>query len=69
MASKSHPLVGDSVYGGAPAAGMSRQALHAFRLSLVHPATSQQMVFSADLPSDFRHALTIWGLKYNIGSL
>jgi 23S rRNA-/tRNA-specific pseudouridylate synthase len=24
-----HPLVGDAVYGGAPAAGLHRQALHA----------------------------------------
>jgi 23S rRNA-/tRNA-specific pseudouridylate synthase len=28
-----HPLVGDAVYGGAPAAGLHRQALHAERLN------------------------------------
>ena len=32
MASIGHPLVGDALYGGAPAAGLTRQALHAFRL-------------------------------------
>ena len=34
-----HPLVGDTLYGGAPAAGMQRQALHAFRLAFAHPVT------------------------------
>ena len=32
-----HPLVADSVYGGAPALGLQRQALHAERLRLQHP--------------------------------
>jgi 23S rRNA pseudouridine1911/1915/1917 synthase len=65
MASISHPLVGDGVYGGVPAAGMFRQALHAYRLSFVHPVTFQTLVFGSDLPSDFSQALEIWGLTYN----
>ncbi|TXT41297.1 MAG: 23S rRNA pseudouridine synthase [Comamonadaceae bacterium] len=65
MASLSHPLVADSVYGGAPAAGMLRQALHAFHLAFLHPVTNQALNFSACLPADFSQALNAWGLQYN----
>ena len=66
MASIGHPLVGDELYGGAPAAGMQRQALHAFRLAFQHPATGQALEFSAPLPPDFSAALALWGLRYNL---
>ena len=65
MASIAHSLVGDLVYGGALAAGMHRQALHAFRLAFMHPVTSQPLSFGADLPPDFSEALCQWGLQYN----
>lgn len=65
LASIGHPLVADEVYGGAPAAGMQRQALHAFRLTFTHPVTAQPMQFLAPLPADFHQALTAWGLGYN----
>jgi len=65
MASIGHPLVGDALYGGAPAAGMERQALHAFRLAFVHPVTKQPMAFDSPLPADLAQALTSWGLHYN----
>lgn len=65
MASIGHPLVADALYGGAPAAGMERQALHAFRLAFVHPMTGQAMEFHAPLPQDLQSALTEWGLGYN----
>ncbi len=65
MASIGHPLVADEVYGGRPAAGMQRQALHAFRLSLAHPVTQQAMRFEALPPSDFSQALQAW----NFGTL
>ncbi|MDD2923708.1 RluA family pseudouridine synthase [Rhodoferax sp.] len=68
MASIGHPLVADLVYGGALAAGMQRQALHAARLALVHPVTSQPMIFEAKPPVDFAAALECWGLKYNWAS-
>ena len=60
MASIGHPLVADEVYGGRPAAGMQRQALHAFRLSLDHPVTQQAMRFEAPAPSDFAQAMQAW---------
>ena len=65
MAHAGHPLVGDTVYGGAPAAGMLRQALHAFRLAFIHPVTGQPLEFRAPLPPDMAAALAAWGLRYN----
>ena len=65
MASLGHPLVADEVYGGVPAAGLQRQALHAFRLAFVHPVTGQALEFHAPLPSDMVQALTAWGVRYN----
>ncbi len=65
MASIGHPLVGDALYGGAPAAGLSRQALHAFRLAFVHPVTQQAMEFRSPPPPDLAQALQTWGLDYN----
>jgi 23S rRNA pseudouridine1911/1915/1917 synthase len=65
MAHIGHPLVADELYGGAPAAGLERQALHAFRLAFEHPATGQALEFHAPLPADLRQALGLWGLRYN----
>jgi 23S rRNA pseudouridine1911/1915/1917 synthase len=65
MAHIGHPLVADSVYGGAQAAGMMRQALHAEQLAFEHPVTGETMHFVASLPQDFKQALVNWGLSYN----
>jgi len=58
MASIGHPLVGDPVYGRRKSAdavldAFPRQALHAWRLALVHPATGVEMNWEAPLPPDF----------------
>ncbi|RQO46574.1 RluA family pseudouridine synthase [Variovorax sp. KBW07] len=65
MASIGHPLVGDALYGGAPAVGLTRQALHAFRLAFVHPVTQAAMEFRSPPPPDLAEALQSWGLDYN----
>jgi 23S rRNA pseudouridine1911/1915/1917 synthase len=65
MASLKHPLVGDSVYGGASLAHLQRQALHAFRLAFTHPMTGKELEFHAPLPDDMLQALALWGLSYN----
>jgi 23S rRNA pseudouridine1911/1915/1917 synthase len=65
MTSIGHPLLADLTYGGSVSAFIQRQALHACRLSFVHPMTGQQMMFNADLPSDMRVALDNWSLGYN----
>ena len=60
-----HPLLADALYGGLPAAGMTRQALHAWRLALAHPVTGQELVFRAPVPEDLGQALKSWGVGYN----
>ena len=65
MASIGHPLVGDTLYGGAAAAGLERQALHAFRLAFVHPVSGAPMEFLAPAPADLARAMQAWGLDYN----
>lgn len=58
MANIKHPLVGDPVYGKARSGdtrldAFPRQALHAFRLALVHPVTGLEMAWESPLPADF----------------
>jgi len=65
MASIGHPLLADTLYGGEPAAGMRRQALHAVRLAFDHPVTGAPMAWQSPLPADLQAALGAWGLRYN----
>ncbi len=71
------PIVGDPVYGLKsimPIKSMSdtlrqhilgfhRQALHAIRLGLIHPLTSEAMEWSIDLPNDMKALLEIIRLE------
>lgn len=57
MASIGHPLVADSVYGGTPAYGMERQALHATRLAFAHPVGGVALQFDAPIPADMAQAV------------
>lgn len=72
MAHIRHPVVGDPVYGGRLqlAKGMSpeliealrnfkRQALHAFGLGLIHPATQEFMRWEIDLPQDMSELIKL----------
>ncbi|MDE0442702.1 MAG: RluA family pseudouridine synthase [Gammaproteobacteria bacterium] len=67
MATVGHPLVGDTRYGArriVPPGGTEavnevvrrfpRQALHACRLALPHPASSERMTFESELPEDMQ---------------
>jgi len=56
LASRGHPLLGDASYGGRPALGLWRQALHAARLAFIHPHTGKSMTFEAPAPDDFARA-------------
>ena len=51
-----HPLVADATYGGMPALGMRRHALHAVQLRLRHPHTFESLQFDCPPPDDFAHA-------------
>lgn len=55
MASIGHPIIGDPLYGLKKDRFqyLNGQCLHAFRLSLKHPRTAQQMIFEAPLPEYF----------------
>lgn len=55
LAAIGHPLLGDPAYGGrrqSPALAFARQALHAARLGLVHPATREAMAWESPPPTD-----------------
>ncbi len=65
MAHVGHPLLGDPLYGGRPMAGLSRQALHAWRLAFTHPVTGQALSWQVPLPTDMQVALAELGLRYN----
>ncbi|ABE44531.1 RluA family pseudouridine synthase [Polaromonas sp. JS666] len=68
MALLGHPLISDGLYGGAVAAGLERQALHACRLAFEHPVTGAPMEFRSPPPPDLRAAIADVGLIYNQSS-
>jgi 23S rRNA pseudouridine1911/1915/1917 synthase len=53
---RGHPLVSDETYGGRPALGLERQALHATHLAFKHPVTGEPLVFDCPPPEDFAQA-------------
>ncbi|MFN0161726.1 MAG: RluA family pseudouridine synthase [Burkholderiales bacterium] len=53
-----HPVVGDQTYGRAPwKAWLPRQALHARRLALTHPASGRLVEWTSPLPADIKRLL------------
>ncbi len=67
-----HPIVGDPVYAGrhrVPAGAepdlvnflqaFKRQALHAWRLSFVHPETAEEVSYEAPLPDDMQQLIEL----------
>ena len=63
MAAQRHPCVGDAMYGADPTIsgrlGLTRQWLHAKRLTFTHPATGERVEFESDYPDDLQHALEV----------
>jgi 23S rRNA pseudouridine1911/1915/1917 synthase len=62
LASIKHPLAGDPTYGRAKSGdarldAFPRQALHAWRLALRHPASGAEMSWESPLPDDFAQLL------------
>jgi 23S rRNA pseudouridine1911/1915/1917 synthase len=55
-ASRGLPLVADALYGGRPALGLQRQALHAHELTLAHPLDGRALAFRCAPPPDFAAA-------------
>lgn len=61
-----HPLIGDEVYCGSKirfeklhSALLDGQALHAKKLSFIHPRTGERVEFESPLPKNFETMLTI----------
>ena len=52
-----HPVAGDTLYGGDDPEVIDRQALHAAKLSLIHPITKEPVQFEAPLPDDMKAAI------------
>jgi len=48
------PLIGDELYCGNLSFGISRQALHCYRLEFFHPFLKQKMEFTQNLPDDLQ---------------
>jgi len=53
LASIGHPLEGDAVYAGKGARIFARQALHAWKLAFIHPASGEPVAFESKIPEDF----------------
>ena len=66
LAAQGHPLVADAVYGGSPALGLRRQALHAHRLAFAHPVGGAALSFESPLPADLAAA---WASREVRGSV
>ena len=58
-----HPLVGDLTYGADPVLatrlGVSRPWLHSKELGFMHPASGEQLSFTAEYPEDLTRSLQI----------
>ena len=63
MAAVRHPCCGDLLYGADPVLaarlGLTRQWLHAVRLSFAHPSTGREVTFESPYPEDLARSLEI----------
>lgn len=60
LAHLGHPIIGDTLYGNKEDAvlwGMKRQALHAARLTLIHPRDKSPRTWESSLPADMMQLL------------
>ncbi|MBE6356517.1 MAG: RluA family pseudouridine synthase [Lentisphaerae bacterium] len=60
------PIIGDELYGNRNCTfpGVTRQMLHARKLTLPHPASGEIMSFTSPLPEDFRRMSTLCGIEF-----
>lgn len=73
-----HPLAGDPVYGNPrykcsdevkdSIKKLHRQALHAYRLSFIHPVSKEEVSFEAKLPEDIYQLLSVLRLESGLDS-
>lgn len=53
-----HQILGDSLYGEA-SPFIDRQALHAYKLSFIHPITKEKMEVTAPIPKDMKDIIDL----------
>lgn len=51
-----HPILGDTLYGHSSSL-ISRQALHAYKITFIHPITKREISIEAPLPNDMKKIL------------
>ena len=71
LSAKGWPIVGDSVYGSAPAVAgsprlLDRQALHAWRIAFAQPTTGAWVEVTAPLPPDMVTLTSDWRPQLNL---
>ena len=63
MSSIGHPIIGDTMYGE-ESSDITRQALHAYKLTLPSPVTDESITFCAELPEDITLLIKKYGLDF-----
>lgn len=71
-----HPLVADNTYGNKKInyltntvkaiTNLNRQALHAIKLSFIHPVTQEQLSFQCAIPEDIKQLITSLNEEYQL---
>lgn len=56
MAYINHPILGDTLYGN-PSPLIDRQALHAYKISFIHPIKKNIVTYIAPIPKDMQNLL------------
>ena len=51
-----HSILGDSLYGKTSFL-INRQALHAYKISFIHPISKETLVFKANIPNDIKQVI------------
>ena len=57
MSAIGHPLVGDTLYGPNFSDSITRQALHSYKISFIHPISHQIVSFTNELPDDIKSSI------------
>lgn len=57
MSAIGHPLVGDTLYGSNFSDSITRQALHSYKISFIHPISHQIVSFTSELPDDIKSSI------------
>ena len=57
MSAIGHSLVGDTLYSSDFSDSITRQALHSYKISFIHPISHQIVSFTSELPDDIKRSI------------